>query len=52
MARDLRKAIQISKAAFEAIKSGKVGVAGSTGTVLSLGLETACELAERLLTEG
>ena len=52
MVRDLQKAIQISKAAFEAIKSGKVGVAGSTGTVLSLGLDTASELAERLLTEG
>ncbi len=52
MARDLRKSIAIAKAAFEAIKSGKVGVAGSTGTVLSLGLDTANELAERLLTEG
>ncbi len=49
--RDLRKAIQISKAAFEAIRSGKVGVAGSTGTVLSLGLDTASQLAERLLAE-
>jgi hypothetical protein len=52
MARDLRKSIAIAKAAFEAIKSGKVGVAGSTGTVLSLGLDTASELAERLLAEG
>lgn len=47
--RDLVKAIQICKAAFEAIRSGKVGVAGSTGTVLSLGLDTANDLAERLL---
>jgi hypothetical protein len=49
MTRDLLTAIQISKTAFEAIKSGRVGVAGSTGTVLGLGLDTAHDLAERLL---
>jgi hypothetical protein len=49
--RDLLKAIHISKFAFNAIKSGSVGVAGSTGTVLSLGLDTASDLAERLLAE-
>ena len=49
--RDLVKAIQISTFAFEAIKSGRVGVAGSTGTVLSLGLVTANDLAERLLAD-
>ena len=49
--RDLLKAIHISKFAFEAIRSGSVGVAGSTGTVLSLGLDTASDLAERLLAE-
>jgi hypothetical protein len=49
--RDLLKAIQISKFAFDAIRSGRVGVAGSTGTVLSLGLDTANDLAERLLAD-
>jgi hypothetical protein len=51
LARDLLKAIQISKVAFDAIRSGSVGAAGSTGTVLSLGLDTAHDLTERLLTE-
>ena len=51
VARDLLKAIQISKFAFDAIRSGRVGVAGSTGTVLSLGLDTANDLAERLLAD-
>jgi hypothetical protein len=51
LARDLLKTIDISKVAFDAIRSGSVGAAGSTGTVLSLGLDTAHDLAERLLTE-
>jgi hypothetical protein len=50
-AADLLQAINISKFAFDAIKSGRVGVAGSTATVLSLGLDTASDLAERLLAE-
>ena len=49
--RDLLKATHISKFAFDAIRSGSVGVAGSTGTVLSLGLDTVSDLAERLLAE-
>jgi hypothetical protein len=49
--RDLLKAIHISKFAFDAIRSGSVGAAGSTGTVLSLALDTASDLAERLLAE-
>jgi hypothetical protein len=48
---DLLKAIHISKVALDAIRSGRVGAAGSTGTVLSLGLDTARELAERLLPD-
>ena len=52
MTRDVQKAIEIARVAFEAIRSGNVGVAGSTGTVLSLGLDTARDLAERLLAEG
>ena len=51
LARDLLKAIQISKFAFDAIGTGRVGVAGSTGTVLKLALDTANDLAERLLAE-
>jgi hypothetical protein len=51
LVRDLLKAIQISKVACEAIRSGKVGASGSTGAVLSMGLDTALDLAERLLTE-
>jgi hypothetical protein len=51
LARDLLKAIRIATFAFDAIRSGSVGVGGSTGTVLGLGLHTANDLAERLLTE-
>jgi hypothetical protein len=51
VARDLLKAIQISKVAYEAIRSGKVGTSGSTGSVLSMGLDTALGLAQRLLTQ-
>lgn len=50
LARDLLKTLQIAKLALSAIRSGKVGVAGSTGAVLSLGLDTANDLAERLLS--
>jgi hypothetical protein len=49
LARDLLKTLQIAKMALSAIRSGKVGVAGSTGAVLSLGLDTASDLAQRLL---
>jgi hypothetical protein len=51
LARDLLRSIQISKIAFDAIKSGKVGISGSTQAVLSMGLDTAHDLAERLLAE-
>ncbi len=50
LSRDLLKTLQIAKMALSAIRSGKVGVAGSTGAVLSLGLDTASDLAERLLS--
>jgi hypothetical protein len=46
---NLAKAIHISTFAFEAIRSGRVGVAGSTGMLLSEGLDTAKELVDRLL---
>ena len=51
LAKDLASAIRISKYAFEAIKDGRVGVAGSTGTVLTLGLDTATDLVERLVAD-
>lgn len=51
VARDLLKTIEVSKVAFDAIQSGKVGVSGTTGTVLRLGLDTAHDLAVRLLAE-
>jgi len=49
--RDLLKTLQISKVAFEAIRSGRVGIAGSTAAVLTLGLDTALDLAQRRLAE-
>jgi hypothetical protein len=51
LARDLHQSIHISKITFDAIKAGTVGVAGSTGTVLALGLNTAHDLADKLLKE-
>ena len=51
VARDLLKTIEVAQVAFDAIQSGKVGVAGNTGTVLRLGLDTANDLAGRLLSE-
>ena len=51
LANDLAAAIRISKYAFDAIKDGKVGVAGSTGTVLALGLDTATDLVLRLVAD-
>jgi hypothetical protein len=50
VARDLLKTLQIAKMALSAIRSGRVGVAGSTGAVLSLSLDTASDLAERLVS--
>ena len=50
-ARDLIKTIDISLVAYAAIRSGRVGVAGSTGTVLHLALDTARDLGQRLLAE-
>ena len=51
LANDLARAIRISKYAFAAIKDGRVGVAGSTGTVLALGLDTATDLVLRLVAD-
>jgi hypothetical protein len=39
----------MARGAFDAIKSGRVGIAGSTGTVLDQNLSGAEELMDRLL---
>jgi hypothetical protein len=51
LARALVNSTNSATAAFEAIKSGRVGVAGSTGAVLGHNLMSAHDLSERLLAE-
>jgi hypothetical protein len=51
MARDLRTSIHAASVALEAIKAGRVGVAGSTGAVLDRSLVSAHDLIDRLLAE-
>jgi hypothetical protein len=51
LARELRQSILTASVAFGAIKSGRVGVAGSTGTVLDQSLSGAHDLIDRLLAE-
>lgn len=51
LVRDVLKSTTISKAALSAVRSGSVGIAGSTGTILSLAVDTAHDLAELLLVE-
>ena len=48
---ELRNSIQTVGVALEAIKSGSVGIAGSTGKVLSLSLLAANNLVDRLFGE-
>jgi hypothetical protein len=45
----LRTSIQTARGALDAIESGRVGIAGSTGTVLKRGLSDAEGLVHRLL---
>ena len=47
----LRTSINTAKAALEAIKSERVGIAGSTGTLLDRSLASAHDLMERLVAE-
>ena len=49
--RELRTSIQIAVVALEMIKSGRVGTAGSTGTLLDRTLFGAQTLIDRLLAE-
>jgi hypothetical protein len=50
-ARALRASINAANIALEAVTSGSVGLAGSTGTVLRQSLSGASVLTERLLSE-
>jgi len=50
-ARELRKVIHTASVALEVIKSGRVGIAGSTGAVLNQSLLGAHDLIDRLLAE-
>src|SRR5436190_5508116 len=50
-AHELRNLIQIALVAFEVVKTGNVGVAGSTGTVLKRSLLGARDLIGRSLAE-
>jgi hypothetical protein len=50
-ARELRKLIHTASVALEVIKSGRVGIAGSTGAVLNQSLIGAHDLIDRLLAE-
>jgi len=51
LARELRVSIHTASVALEVIKSGSVGIAGRTGTVLNQSLLGAHDLVERLLVE-
>ena len=51
LVRDLRNSIHSASVAFAVIKAGRVGGAGSTGTVLDQSLLSAFELVDRLLAE-
>jgi hypothetical protein len=49
--RALLLSIEIAIETFEVVRSGKVGAAGRTGAVLTLGLDTAHGLAKQLLVK-
>jgi hypothetical protein len=51
LARELRTSIHTAIVALEMIQSGRVGVAGSTGTLLGQSLFGAQDLIERVLVE-
>jgi hypothetical protein len=48
---ELRNLIRYASVAFEAIRSGRVGVGGSTGTVLHQSLSAAGSLVDRFLDD-
>ena len=51
LAHELRNLLNTALMAFEVLKTGNVGVAGSTGTVLHRSLTGACALISRSLAE-
>jgi hypothetical protein len=51
LAREVRNAIHTASVALEVIKGGRVGIAGSTGTLLEQTLSNATHLIDRLLAE-
>ena len=51
MARELRNAIHNASVAFEMIKSGRVGLEGSTGTTLGQSILSSQHLIDRLLDQ-
>ena len=51
LAVELRRLIRTSNAALDAIASGRVGIAGSTGSVLHAGMREATGVLDRLLDE-
>jgi len=51
LASNLRTSIHTASVAFEVIKAGRVGLTGSTGTVLDRSLSSAHDLIDRLLAE-
>jgi signal transduction histidine kinase len=51
LAHELRNLLQSALVAFDVIKTGEVGVAGSTGTVLNRGLRGALDLIARSVAE-
>jgi signal transduction histidine kinase len=51
LAHELRNFLNTAIVAFEVLKTGNVGVAGSTGTVLHRSLRGACALIDRSLAE-
>ena len=51
LARQLKYSIHTASVALEAIKSGRVGIAGSTGTALDRSISGANDLIDHLLAE-
>ena len=47
----LRASVSAAQVAFEAIHSGKVGIGGSTGTLLGRSLQAIADLNERIQAE-
>ena len=51
VAHELRNGLQVALLSFEALKTGKVGISGSTGTLLGRSLADLRELIDRGLSE-